>query len=204
MRLSAAAAAAGVSLIALAAVLLPAGRGALAQATTTIDVGDLYFCAPSFENGVCETTVSEGDTVEWQFVGEALHSTTECPDAHDTCSSPHLWDSPLLDSGTFSFSFDTPGTYLYRCQAHPSEMRGQITVLAAAEPSPSPQASPQATAPATTPTATPAVRASDVQSGGAPPSDGSGLPWLLAVVGGGVLIVCAAALAARALRRRNA
>jgi len=205
MRFAVALAAAVLSLIALAAaVLLPAGRETLAQsATTTVQVGDYYFCDPSYLNGVCETTVDEGDTVQWQFVGNELHSTTECSDDNDTCSAPHLWDSPLVNSGGFSYAFDTPGTYLYRCQAHPFEMRGQVTVLAAAQPTPTPQASPQASPLAATPS--PAAQPSAVPSGGgAPPAHaGATLSWL-AVVGGGMMVAAAAVIVARALRRRDA
>ena len=200
MRFAAAPAAAGLSLIVLAAVTLPAGHEALAQpATTTIQVGDYYFCDPSHEGGVCETTVDAGDTVEWQFAGNQPHTTTECSDGHDTCSAPHLWDSPLMDSGSFSFTFDAPGTYLYRCQAHPIEMRGQVTVLAAGEPSPSPQASPQASPLAVTPE--PAGQPSAVPSGGgAPPPEGGRTPLWPAVAAGGLLIA-SAAVALHRLRR---
>src|SRR3990172_7761044 len=102
MRFAAALAAAGLSLIALAAVVLPVGHEALAQpATTAVQVGDYYFCDQSYENGVCETTVNEGDTVEWQFAGSQLHSTTECGGDLDACPEPHLWDSSFMDSGSF-------------------------------------------------------------------------------------------------------
>jgi hypothetical protein len=205
MRFAVALAAAGLSLFALAAaVMLPVGRETLAQpATTTVQVGDYYFCDPSYVNGVCETTVDEGDTVEWQFAGNELHSTTECGDDNDTCSAPHLWDSPLMDSGSFSYTFDTPGTYLYRCQAHTFEMRGQVTVLAAAQPTPTPQASPQASPLAAT--STPAAQPGAVPSGGgAPPADaGATLSWL-AVVAGGMMVAAAVAIVARGLRRRDA
>ena len=205
MRFAAALTAAALLLIALVAtVVLPAGHETLAQSTTTIEVGDFYFCAPSFQDGVCETIVNAGDTVEWQFTGAEMHSTTECSDDLDTCSGPHLWDSPLADSGSFSYTFDTPGAYLYRCQAHTFEMRGQVTVLAAAaQPTPTSQASPQASAPAAT--ATPAAQPEVVPSGGGPPpaDGGAALPWAV-VAAGGMLIFSAALLVARGLRRRDA
>ncbi|MDO8613048.1 MAG: hypothetical protein Q7R32_09535 [Dehalococcoidia bacterium] len=203
MRFVAALTAAGLSLIALAAAaLIAAGGDALAQSTATVQVGDFYFCDPSYAGGICETTVNEGDTVEWQFAGNELHSTTECSDDHDSCSAPHLWDSPLLDSGSFSFTFETPGTFLYRCQAHTTEMRGRVIVLAAAQPSPSPEASPQASTPAATPT--PAAQPSAVPAGGGePPDDGGSGLWWVAVLVGGMLIASAAGLAARGLRRRD-
>ena len=195
----------GMSSVAVAGLALSGGPAAGVQATTTVEVGDYYFCDQSYVNGVCETTVNEGDTVEWQFSGAELHSTTECSDDLDTCSGAHLWDSPLMDGGSFSYTFDTPGTYLYRCQAHPFEMRGQINVLAAAQPTPTPtpQASPQASPLAATPT--PAVQPSAVPSGGgAPPADGGATQSWLAVVGGGMMVAAAAVIVARGLRRRDA
>ena len=201
MRLAVAlAAAAALSCFAAAiGLVIPPGQGTLAQSTATIQVGDYYFCDSSFENGVCETTVNAGDTIEWQFSGAQLHSTTECGGDLDACPEPHLWDSSFMDSGSFVFVFGTPGTFLYRCQVHPDQMRGRVIVLAAAQPSPSPQASPQATA-----TPTPRLQVSAVPSGGGvpPEDDGGALAWI-AIVGGGVLVASAAALAALGLRRRR-
>ena len=206
MRFAAALTAAGLLLITLiAAVVLPPGHETLAQSTTTIQVGDYYFCAPSFENGVCETTVNAGDTVEWQWAGADVHTTTECGGDHDTCADPHLWDSPAQDSGSFSFTFGTTGTYLYRCQVHPVEMRGQVTVLAAAEPSPSPQPSPQASPQASPAAQTPAPIAAGPSAvpsgGGVPPEDGAAWALWLAVAAGAALAAAGLAIGARAFRR---
>ncbi len=55
---------ADISLIALAGFALSGGSGAHAKSTITIQVGDIWFCDSSFQNGVCETTVNAGDTVE--------------------------------------------------------------------------------------------------------------------------------------------
>ncbi len=101
---------------------------ARAQTATVIEVGDFWFCDSSFQSGVCETTISVGDTVQWQWVGSSSHTTTECGGDLDACSQPHLWDSPVQSAGTFSFSFDSPGSFVYRCQVHPSVMRGRIAV----------------------------------------------------------------------------
>ena len=206
----------GAPLIALAVAVLPAGRGALAQpVTTTVQVGDFYFCSPSFQNGICETTVNAGDTIEWQFAGNALHSTTGCAENFDNCQQPHVWDSPFLVSGSFSFTFDTPGTYLYRCQVHPNEMRGSVTVLAQATPTPSATATPSPAAGTANATATPSPAADTATAtaapaggrpvavpsgGGAPPgSQASELEWLGAVAGA---LLAAAAVAAM-LRARG-
>jgi plastocyanin len=201
MRFAVLLAAAGLTLVAAVAVL--GGRGASAQSTTTVEVGDLYFCDPSFQDDVCATTVNEGDTVEWQFAGFQPHSTSACSDDHAACSEPRLWDSGVQSSGSFSYTFDAPGTYLYRCQVHPEEMRGQVTVLAVtAEPGASPSASPQATAPAATPT--PSLAPTVVPSGGGAPGGGQGGAAVIPAMFGGLLVVSGALLAALVLRRRDA
>ena len=204
MRFAAALTAAGPLLITLvAAVVLPAGHQTLAQSTATIQVGDYYFCDAAYQNGVCETTVTEGDAVEWQWAGSDVHTTTECAGDFDACPEPHLWDSPVQNAGSFSFTFDTPGTYLYRCQVHPIEMRGRVTVMAAAEPSPTPQpqASPQASPAGQTPVPTAAGPSVIPSGGGAPSEDGGSWPlWLVTAVAA-ALVAAGLALGARAIRR---
>lgn len=197
-----------LALLLIAVVGILAGGQALfrrerasAQGTTVIDVGDLWFCAQSFGNGVCETTVAAGDTVQWRWTGAFVHTTTECAGDLDVCPEPHLWDSPPLATGTFSFTFNTPGTYVYRCQVHPSSMRGRITVLApTATPTPTPAptaaASPSPTVEGSggAPSRTPVVAVVPA-GGGVPPSDGPGgpPPWWLVLAG--VALVGAAGLA---------
>ncbi|MEX0785251.1 MAG: dockerin type I domain-containing protein [Dehalococcoidia bacterium] len=108
---------------------LSAGTDAQA-ATVTVDVGDIYFCDPSFQGGVCETTIDVGDTVVWDFdPGELPHTTTECG---ATCNNPTAtprWNSGVHYGGTFEYTFNQPGTYLYYCTIHPVEQRGRIVVI---------------------------------------------------------------------------
>lgn len=100
--------------------------------------------------------------------------------------------------------FDTPGTFLYRCDTHPLVMHGSITVLAA-EPSPSPQpppdVSPQPSPLPITPTPVEIQPGAIPVSGGEPASESraSMLAWL-AVAGGSTLMASALFLALR-LRR---
>ena len=180
-----------------------------AQTTTTVQMGDLWFCDPSFQNGVCDTTVTAGDTVEWVWVGSQPHTTTECAGDLDSCGSPHLWDSPVQTGGTFSFTFDAPGTFLYRCQVHPLEMRGVITVLA---PQPTPTPTPTRVAsptPGPTPTPTQAVSPTPaspapaaVPNGGGPPRDESAWAWASPLlIAGSVLAFAGAGLARTVFRR---
>jgi plastocyanin len=64
--------------------------------------------------------VAVGDTVVWDFdPSRRLHDVTfsEVPDEA----------SGTLDSGTWSTSFDEPGTYLYECTLH-AGMTGRVVV----------------------------------------------------------------------------
>ncbi|MBI4571095.1 MAG: hypothetical protein HY723_04035 [Chloroflexi bacterium] len=142
-----------------------AARPAAAQESIAVPVGDFFFCAESFENGVCETAVAEGTTVTWTFGGAVSHTTT---------SDDALWDSGGISSGAFSFTFDTAGTYTYHCTIHPAQMRGRIVVQA-----PEPTV-PRATAvvdlvPPATPTSGPGLPSTG--QGGA---GGSGGWWVVA------------------------
>jgi plastocyanin len=64
-------------------------------------------------------TVPAGTTVTWGNNDVTTHTTT---------SDTGLWNSNNMNSGnTFSFKFDTPGTYRYHCTIH-SFMNGTIVV----------------------------------------------------------------------------
>jgi len=121
---------------AMMSVLLlgPLGTAERAHADTTIAVGDLWFCNSSFQNGVCETVIDQGETVTWNYAsGASAHNSRECG---ANCSSPSgtpVWQlpaTPTVDPWTESFTFNTPGTYLYRCDLHTVAMRGRIVVQA--------------------------------------------------------------------------
>lgn len=163
-----------------------------AAATTTVAVGDFYFCSPTFDGGTCQTTVQAGDTVVWDFSsGESTHTTT---------SDASLWNSGNLTSGTFQFTFTQAGTFAYRCTVHPDEMRGTIIVQAAAASPTSPPAgvTPAATSPGQ---ATPVAGGGLPVSGAGPRQSGAANWWLL-----GALIVAGASLSGLGLayaRRRQ-
>ncbi len=97
----------------------------------TVAVGDIWFCGPLFQGDVCDTIIDPGTTVQWDFgPAEVGHTVTECG---ESCSSPTLspeFDSGLVDGGgTFEYTFDSPGTYLYYCAIHPALQLGRIIVL---------------------------------------------------------------------------
>ena len=178
-----------VAAIAAAGLLwLLAGPGLWPAAAqeTVVDVGDIWFCDQSQSGEECETTISVGDTVSWDFTPSTVfpHTVTECG---ESCISPvpkeeALWDSGLIPAGStgedakFTYLFDTPGTYLYYCQVHGTGQVGRIVVLGDAEititatapppptqtPTPSPTPTQTPTPPTPSPTATPQGLVGDV------------------------------------------
>lgn len=64
-------------------------------------------------------TVAQGDTVRWTNNGSASHTTT---------SDGAVWNSGTLSPGqSFSFQFNSTGTFPYHCAIHTS-MHGTIVV----------------------------------------------------------------------------
>ena len=101
-------------------------------------------------------TVEPGTTVTWVQSGNNPHTTT---------SYDGLWDSGMIEGGsggTFSFTFEEPGTYDYFCIPHESlGMIGSVTVTGST-------ASPTATATGTA-TATASPTATALADTGGPP-----------------------------------
>ncbi len=170
-------------------------------ATEQVEVGDFYFCALSFENGVCTTTITAGDTVTWG-VAQGIHTVTECNATYTTCLGG--FDSGFLFPGeTFSQAFATAGSYRYNCAVHPTLQRGVVIVVAAATDTPTPVPGTPILTPTPTPTASPApVPGIFPPTGdGSAPADGSLLGLLLIV--GSVTLAIGAGLFGFAIRRRT-
>ena len=126
-------------IVAIAAFALTSSAQAGVVQQVRIPVGDLWFCDESFQNGVCETRINAGDSISWDFSGAALpHTTAECGASCDSPADASLWDSgTITDGSTFQFTFEEPGTYLFRCNIHPNQMRGSVIVVER-EPEPEP------------------------------------------------------------------
>jgi plastocyanin len=131
-------------------------------------------------------TVEPGTTVTWVQSGKNPHTTT---------SYDGLWDSGMIEGGsggTFSFTFEEPGTFDYFCIPHESlGMIGSVTVTGST-------ASPTATATGTaTATASPTATAL---------SDTGGLPItpLLITLAATLALVVSGVIALAVLRRRSA
>lgn len=132
-------------------------------------------------------TVEPGTTVTWVQEGNNPHTTT---------SYDGLWDSGMIQpgsGGSFSFTFDEPGTFDYYCIPHESMgMIGSVTVSDAS-------ASGSASASAS---ASGSGSASASASESAPALTETGGPSLLALAA--ALLLVGSGLASFALLRRRA
>ncbi len=198
------AATAGLALITFAgptpAWANPADSPVGAQEVTTVTVGDFFFCDSSLPSEACVTTVKAGDTIVWDYPsGTAGHTVTHCGDSCDDPTETPLWDSgPVKPGESFSFTLESPGTYIYRCDFHPVAMRATVVVQAPQTPTASPTPTP-ASPPPPTPTVTPQPTAAPTSApspapatpaASAPNGDGDGIsPWWFLLAGAGGLIL---------------
>ncbi|HEX8025687.1 MAG TPA: plastocyanin/azurin family copper-binding protein [Candidatus Limnocylindrales bacterium] len=156
-------------------VLLAAG--AVAGLVTVAAFAPIAVAAGPLDVSIVDTafqpsdlTVHVGDTVTWT-VTKAFsqpHSVTSgTPGGSD---SGKVFDSgiDLRNNGdSFPFTFNTPGTYPFYCQVHPTTMTGTITVLAAGASAPPAASAAPTTAPSTAPTAAPSAAASQAPAASA-------------------------------------
>jgi plastocyanin len=105
-----------------------------------------------------DVSVSTGETVTWNFDGSTVVHNMHGVDGPD--ANWPATDSGFKNSGQFSYTFNTAGTYTFVCQAHPATMKGSVTVTGApATPTPTTSASPSPSpTPSATPTASPTPR----------------------------------------------
>jgi plastocyanin len=131
-------------------------------------------------------TVEPGTTVTWVQSGDNSHTTT---------SYDGLWDSGMIEGGTdgtFSFTFEEPGTYDYFCIPHEAlGMVGTVTVSGGTA-----TASPTGTGTATATASPTATALSD--TGGPPVSS------LLITLAATLTLVVSGVIALALLRRRGA
>jgi len=159
--------------------------------STSIDAGNFYFCAASFQNSICDSTVTVGSTVTWQ-VSSGIHTVTQCDASFATCPPSGGFDSGLLNDGdTFAQTFNTPGTIAFYCSFHPGQMRGRILVQApTATPvasTPGPGGTPAPTTGATAAPSTVTSGPAQVPSSGGP--TGSSVPWAIVALGVTLLVL---------------
>ncbi len=180
--------------------MFASANNSASAAGVSVEAGNDYFCAQEFEGSACETDITVGDTVTWNVVAGS-HTVTECSAGFAVCPPAGGFDSGILvDGQTFVHTFETPGTYAYRCELHTSEMLGEIVVSAAiASPTPSPTVEPTPTAATEAPTALPTVAALP-NTGGATTSSGAAA-WRYALLAAGMTLLSAAVIAFSAGRK---
>jgi len=64
-------------------------------------------------------TISVGDTVTWVFADRGM--------AHNVVADDNSFRSALMETGQFTHTFDTAGTFTYHCTPHP-DMTATILV----------------------------------------------------------------------------
>ena len=85
----------------------------------TVTIQNFAFSPPTM-------TVSQGTTVTWVNKDSADHKIIN--DASGSNAEGAIFNSPIIpQGGSYSFTFNIPGTYPYHCSIHPS-MKGTITV----------------------------------------------------------------------------
>ena len=92
--------------------------------------------------------INSGDSVRWTNMDSLTHTTT---------SNTGVWTQTLVQNASFTFTFNTAGTFAYHCEFHPS-MTGTVVVQSVATPTPTPVPTPVPTAqptPVPTPVPTP-------------------------------------------------
>lgn len=121
---------AAVALMMGMALLVASGCGQKAATTPTVPEKTSPSTAPAGASSVKienrafspgSLTVTAGTKVTWTNADATPHTVT---------SDTNVFESGTLqDGGTFSFTFDSPGTYPYHCAIHP-DMVATITVTA--------------------------------------------------------------------------
>jgi plastocyanin len=177
LRLATTFAALGIAILGLSAFTLNPFD---ASADATIEVGNNWYCSPSFNGGTCTTNITTGETVTWSLT-QGSHTVTEC-NPGPSCPKAGGFDSDGLDQGqTYSRQFTTAGSYAYYCAFHPSDMFGVIVVT---DPTPSPTQAPTQPGETAGPTQTSAGQpAAPARSGGQPSDGNSSLALIIASLG---------------------
>jgi plastocyanin len=107
-------------------------------------------CQKANPDAACDAVIQQGDTITWVAPAPSAanqHTVTECTDGtFSVCGPAVSAANPIGDSGVRNpppavapagwpygpIQFNVPGTYYYRCEIHPTVMRGRIVVLPAA------------------------------------------------------------------------
>lgn len=94
---------------------------------TNLEADQVYYFEPA------EITIQPGDTIKWVNVQEDMHNAV----ADAVPKGAEFFESPMLEEegASWSYTFNTAGTYSYHCHPHAAAgMKGIITVGAPSAP----------------------------------------------------------------------
>jgi plastocyanin len=102
------------------------------EGEVAIEMGDNFFQLDGQQNPTLSVKAGETITVNLTNGGNAIHNmrTAGADNQYDSADDD-VSDPDVVMSGqtaTLEFTFDQPGTYDYRCDFHPADMKGQIIV----------------------------------------------------------------------------
>lgn len=109
-----------------------------APGSLAVSMGDNFFEFEGETGPTIAVAASEEITIDLTNGGLAIHNmhiagtdnefgVAICKAGEEEpCSDPDLFQSG--DTGSITFSFDEPGTFIFRCDFHPAEMTGTIEV----------------------------------------------------------------------------
>jgi plastocyanin len=94
--------------------------------TNTVTIDWSFNSTPSATgNANSSRTIEVGDTVMWNWYATGTHNVKSNDSANESFESEFFGNG-----GTFSHTFTSIGTNGYRCQPHPTNLFGTITVVA--------------------------------------------------------------------------
>jgi mono/diheme cytochrome c family protein len=100
--------------------------------TVSMTMGDNFFELDGQQNPSLAVAAADSITVQLTSTGSQPHNMrTTGADAEFDSDDDAVSDPDLIaggGTGTLTFSFSEAGTYQYRCDFHPDQMRGEITV----------------------------------------------------------------------------
>jgi plastocyanin len=80
-----------------------------------VTIADFFFSPKN-------VTISAGQSVQWTYPNGNFH--------HTVTSDTGLFGSPsLFVGGTYTCTFNQPGTYGYHCSIHPTTMKDNFVIV---------------------------------------------------------------------------
>jgi plastocyanin len=136
---------ASASLTPVAAATVVAQDNVFQNSPVTVDAGNTVAFAYPSGNSSHNVVFNQAPSSCVQTAGNPIFA-----------SAPPLPQYPLGPGWEGYCTFNTPGTYTFYCEAHPTEMTGSVTVRGPSQPTPTPSPSPSPTStPSPSPTASP-------------------------------------------------